>query len=297
MLKKKLQEFIDENNFKKVEVYDASNLYQCYDLITKWCQTLGLKPPRTLYAYQIFSQDYQQFEKIKNEKDNHPEAGDIVVFSKAYNGTAGHTAIATGEGKTEGKSSDWFEAFSQNDPVGSPSVLKKYLYDYVLGWLRPKREYIKIDNYYRGIDLNNLESVRVAVDTWHQVAVERLFIKKEDHERLIKEKEETIANLNQQLNALNQENTIINQEKNKLSNELKDCQSESRLQEKRYNDLKNEVEVLRMDKVKYEKDKVDWQLKEVELNKRIRFLETKIEGRRKPLKDLLVDIWLKVFKG
>lgn len=53
--------------------------------------------------------------------------------SKPGTGGAGHVAIATGVGDT-----NTFQAFSQNDPTGSPSVLKTYNYSYVLGVQRLK---------------------------------------------------------------------------------------------------------------------------------------------------------------
>lgn len=153
------------------------------------------------------------------------------------------------------------------------------------------------DNYYKGIDLNNKESVKVCVDTWHQVAVEGLFIKKEDHEKVLAEKENTIANLNQQINNLNAQNTEINQEKNRLADEVEDCNRRANSYKEQFDKVNKELEITRSDIIQLKKEKADWQMREIELNKRIKFLETKLEGRKKPLKDLIVDIWLKVAKG
>ena len=134
----KLKNFIDKWNGKFLEAYDASNLNQCYDLITAWANYIGLPAPMTLYAYQIYDTCPDGWIRKQNMSNAKPEAGDIVVWAKGYaGGVAGHTAVATGAGVAEGKDSDWFEVFSQNDPLGTPCKLKKYNFNYVRGWLRP----------------------------------------------------------------------------------------------------------------------------------------------------------------
>ena len=134
----KFDDFVAQFNGTSVEVVDASNKYQCFDLAVAWVQWLGLQNSfQHLYAYSIYSSPTeltkQNFELIENTPLAVPQEGDIVVWSKKYNGTAGHVAIATGKGDI-----NQFFAFSQNDPIGAVSQIKKYKYDNVLGWLRPR---------------------------------------------------------------------------------------------------------------------------------------------------------------
>jgi len=137
-LQNKLDKFIKKWEGKILEAYDPSNFGECYDLITAWANYIGLPAPMTLYAYQIYDQAPIGWTRKQNMSNTKPQAGDIVVWAKGYaGGVAGHTAVATGKGVAEGKDSDWFEAFSQNDPLGTPCQLKKYNFNYVRGWLRP----------------------------------------------------------------------------------------------------------------------------------------------------------------
>lgn len=145
------QEFIDKYNNQPVEVVDPTNRNQCFDLVVKYCmEVLGL--PITIfggltYAYQIWSPStkmaVENFDYIENSTTANPIEGDIVVWSHWYNFSwnfwgAGHTGVATGKGVAEGKSSDWFECFEQNDPTGTYSHLRIYNYNNVVGWLRKK---------------------------------------------------------------------------------------------------------------------------------------------------------------
>ncbi len=300
-MEKKFKDFLALYKDKFVERVDATNKNQCFDLVVAWCEWLGFpKLFPHLYAYQIYTVDTDDknkyFTKIENSSTAYPQAGDIVVWSKSYNGTAGHTAVATGNHKTEGKSTDWFEAFSQNDPIGSPCVLKTYKYTNVLGWLRPKPELIKFDNYYKGIDLSNTESVKVCVDTWYDVAVQGLYVKKEEMESKLKEKDNTIANLNQQINDLNAKNTTINDERNRLADSSQVCLSSLKEKEEQYNTLIKETDELRQEKIELRKLKANWELKEIDYQKRIKYLETRLQGFKTPMKTLIVDIWQKVVK-
>ena len=137
-MENKFKQFLSQFNNKSVEVVDPTNKNQCVDLVVAFLDFIGTaRSFNHLYAYQIYTDPTfltkENFDLIPNTPDGIPQVGDIVVFSKAYNGTAGHVVIATGEGDTV-----TFKAFSQNDPTGSPSVVKIYGFKYVLGWLRYK---------------------------------------------------------------------------------------------------------------------------------------------------------------
>lgn len=144
-MENKFKQFLSQFNNKSVEVVDASSKYQCFDLVVAWCDWLGI--PRVLphlYAYQIYTvwqgEKLNYFDRIVNTPDAVPKVGDIIVWGKTYNGTAGHTAVSTGEGGL-----NTFKAFAQNDPVGSPSVVRAYNYNNVLGWLRPRLQSFELD--------------------------------------------------------------------------------------------------------------------------------------------------------
>ena len=133
----KFEEFFNQNNNKFLEVVDPTNKYQCFDLVVGWADKLSI--PRVfkfLYAYQIYSSfgptQAQHFTRIFNGPNDIPKEGDILVWSYYYNYSAGHTAVC------QSADINRVRAFSQNDPVGKPCILRDYSYSNILGWLRPK---------------------------------------------------------------------------------------------------------------------------------------------------------------
>ena len=138
-----LQQIISQYNGKFWKVLPNTLPPQCFDLATGITDNLGVphypnnpSPFPYANAYQIYTDfgawQAQYFDRIANSPTGVPQANDLVIWSNGY-GSAGHVAVATGVGNT-----DIFQAFSQNDPFGSPCVLKTYNYNYVLGWLRCK---------------------------------------------------------------------------------------------------------------------------------------------------------------
>lgn len=125
-------QFLNEYNGKRNVGNTTQNKGECVGLVAVWVDVLGLSHIWG-HAMDLFANaDEKFFTKILNTIDALPEAGDIVVFSKKYNGTFGHTGIATKTGEQT-----TFECFQQNDPLGSNCHLKTYKYDNVIGWLRP----------------------------------------------------------------------------------------------------------------------------------------------------------------
>ena len=134
----KFTDFITKYNSRYVEVVDPNAYAQCFDLVLQWCIELGI--PKNIFpfanAYQIYTNygpnQSVYFDRIYNSPDAIPKEGDILVWGNSYNYAGGHTGIY--------KSGDiWtFTAFIQNDPFKTPSHLKTYNYNYVLGWLRPR---------------------------------------------------------------------------------------------------------------------------------------------------------------
>ena len=149
---KELIDFIDKWKGKQLQILPSSienGRGECFDTVAEWCNVLGIlhypenpSPFPYQYAYQIYfsfgTWQAQYFTRIANGLFNAPQAGDIVVFKPGYNGGPGHVVVATGNSNLWG-----FEAFSQNDPLGSNCQIKWYNYGFmqnngVYGWLHPK---------------------------------------------------------------------------------------------------------------------------------------------------------------
>jgi len=305
-MEQKLKDFINKWINKGGVGNTPQNKGQCVGLVNVWVSELGLDHIWGNAKDLWKNYNPKQFDFVLNTADAYPLAGDIVVWNEKMGGGYGHTAVATGVHKTEGKSTDWFEAFSQNDPTGSPCILKKYSYNNVIGFIRPKKELIKLNDYYLGIDLNNKESVKVCVEMWHRVVVKKEFIEKKEVENnyvlkseyqnlqnQLSQKDETIKNLNQQIKDLNAKNTLINDENRRLQDQLKDCQTKLNeidgtfsSQQKELLELTKEYNQLKLD---YENAKKDWGLKEINYQKQIKTLQTKYDATKSSIKKLLID--------
>ena len=99
--------------------------------------------------FNNFSKMYKNFDKIDvNKKGDYPRKGDVIVWSKAKNGYAGHTAVAL-YGDNTG-----FYCIEQNYDGNGSVRIHKYNYSLVLGWLRPKNQEKVKDEYNALITLN-----------------------------------------------------------------------------------------------------------------------------------------------
>ena len=137
-----------------VEVFDASSLNQCVDLVTAWCMRLKDAAGNDflpsifagmINAYEIYTNTstyvLEYFDRIAYTVTNSPpRKGDIVVWNSNMGGGFGHAGVATGTG-----SSVNFDCFQQNDDPagGNPNWTSRahsvtYPYTNVLGWLRYK---------------------------------------------------------------------------------------------------------------------------------------------------------------
>lgn len=156
------------------------------------------------------------------------------------------------------------------------------------------------EEYYKGLDLNNKESMKACVNIWYEVMIEKKWIKKEDFDKAIQEKDsfyqgelskkdQTINNLNQQINSLNAINTTLNQEKAILADKEQECLKVKQEKEEQYKKLNEELLATRDKVVELEKMKDNWQIKESDYIKQIKTLQTKYEAIKLPLKKLLID--------
>lgn len=152
-------------------------------------------------------------------------------------------------------------------------------------------------DYFLGIDLNNKESVKICVQTWKDV-VDGKYIKVEDCQKkvtdtetkfnnIIKTKDETIDNLNQQIKDLKNDKII-------LSDELKDCQKEVEANADCPNKLLNQTQIANQVTQDFETAKGNWSTKEINYQKQINTLKTRLDAFKSPTKKLLVDIWAKI---
>ncbi len=127
-------EFIAKYNGQSVD-YDGVYGAQCFDLFQFYNRDVVQAPfVSGQYAYQIWSNFPVAFYlAVANTPTNAPSLGDVVIWGANFNGGAGHVGIATGNCIDA-----ILEVLEQNDPTGSPSHIKTYNYDNVIGWIHPR---------------------------------------------------------------------------------------------------------------------------------------------------------------
>lgn len=173
-----LTEFVNKYSGKKVD-FDGFYGGQCTDLYRQYVQEVLNFPqsPGVQGAKDIWDSyltDY--YDRIPNTPEGVPQAGDIMIWGSKY-GPYGHVAIILSANTSS------FTCFSQNDPVGSLCVVKKYTaWSTLLGWLRPKQK----SSIYRGYDLNNSDSMKICVDKMVEI-MEGKYISIDEHNKIINE--------------------------------------------------------------------------------------------------------------
>ncbi len=129
-----LDNFITAYNGKKGVGNTTANKGECVGLVMVWLVDTLKQPHVWGHAMDLLKNaDRTAYDVILNTPDAVPQKGDVIVWRKGFNGTFGHTAIATGTGTTNS-----FEVFEQNNPLGAGCRLHTYSYSFVDGWLRPK---------------------------------------------------------------------------------------------------------------------------------------------------------------
>lgn len=131
-------QFIQKYKGKGVD-YDNFYGFQCVDLIRQYIKEVLNQPqPRGVIGAKDFWTNYesdpnlnQYFDKIPNTPSGVPSKGDIIIWGNTY-GSYGHIAIVNWANVNQ------FQALSQNDPLGSLTILKNYNYNHILGWFSPK---------------------------------------------------------------------------------------------------------------------------------------------------------------
>lgn len=178
-----LTDFVSKYLGKTIDL-DGAYGGQCVDLARfYWKEVCGISQPKGVTGAKDFWTNFetdsnlnQNFTKVLNTPDGVPESGDVMIWGAKY-GPYGHIAIVT-EANTK-----TFTCFSQNDPVGTPCSIKTYSnWTQILGWFHP----IKESNSYRGYDLNNTDSMKVAVDKLCDI-LDGKYISIDDHNKIINE--------------------------------------------------------------------------------------------------------------
>lgn len=259
-MEQKFKNFLAKYNNQFVEVVDPTNWAQCFDLVIKWCEKLGLPTnvfSGLLNAYQIWEPStviaMNNFIRVPNTPDAIPQTGDIIVWAKSFNGTAGHTGIATGWFSDTTK----FQCFEQNDPTGSNSHLKDYNYNSVIGWLRFKGDFGQVADDYK--------KKMMAYNVYYEYP-ERVIEDIEKYKKLETELRATIDSLEKEVNTLEKKYELLqNEMETRLAKADLDCQD------------KIKDTITRLTK--------DFELKETEFKKTISDLETELKDRPTIIKE------------
>ena len=149
--------------------------------------------------------------------------------------------------------------------------LEKYSYNNVIGFIRPKKELVKLDDYYLGIDLNNKESVKVCVQTWKDV-IDGKFIKKEEYDKVVAELDELKKN---QLSA-----EALLYEKNTLAVKLQECEKQRDIYKAEYDNATKEGGYI--EQIKYLEEAKKKQADEIsELTRQVNYWQTKYNSIKK----------------
>ena len=119
-----------------VDGYPPNQPFQCYDLANRYSIDIGYQRFGGLYASDIFGQQPQNYNWVKNTPSGIPPRGAVVVFTRVYGSGWGHVAITTGEGNTS-----YFVSLDQN--WSAPRVVAtRHDYSQVIGWGIPKNSNI-----------------------------------------------------------------------------------------------------------------------------------------------------------
>ena len=149
-------------------------------------------------------------------------------------------------------------------------------------------------DYFLGIDLNNKESIKVCVQTWKDV-IDKKYIKVEDCQikideatkplnQKIEDDGKTIINLNGQIDDLTKQNKT-------LSDDLKVCQEKADANAGCPKELFDKTQEFNQLKQNAEENKGAWTIKEINYQKQIKTIQTRLDAFKSPSKKLLVDIW------
>lgn len=169
-----LDEFINKYIGKKID-FDGYYGGQCVDLYRQYVKEVLDYPqsPGVGGAAEIWdSASPQYYDFITNTPEGIPSKGDIVIWNRRVGGGFGHVDVFVSSQDINN-----FTGFDQNWPTLDVCTLTKHNYSNVIGWLHPKENMATM---YKGLDLTNQDSMKVAVDIWDDVINRKLYIKLAD---------------------------------------------------------------------------------------------------------------------
>lgn len=176
---------------------------QCVDLYDQYCQDVIGCPIILINGASDIWENYplEYFNRVLNTPEAVPQEGDVIIWDKTTTLPFGHVSVfISGDINS-------FTSFDQNWPIGSKCHYQEHNYSGVLGWLHPKIITDTTDVNYKGYDLTNRDSMRVAVDILVKLQSGEL-IDKIKYDADIKTKEETISNLNSQIQKLEKDTSL-----------------------------------------------------------------------------------------
>lgn len=131
-----VSEFFTKYNGRGID-FDGYYGFQCMDLWQQYNKEVVGGPriaapyAKDVWAKNLYPKDF--YTKIANTPNGVPQKGDVIIWSGAANGGFGHIAVYY-DGNV------WnFRSFDQNWPTGSWCHFQPHNYNYVYGWLRPKK--------------------------------------------------------------------------------------------------------------------------------------------------------------
>lgn len=158
-----IEEFYTKYNNKTWGYPTGSYVGECLSLV-KWYikECFGIDPPpsgsNSAYGYwsNFPSPLGTLFEKVVNTPTAIPPLGSIPIWDTTVGNGSGHIDIVLEDATTT-----HFTGFDQNWN-GRQAHKQQHDYAHIVGWLQPKGA--SMATMYKGYDLNNPESMKVAVD-------------------------------------------------------------------------------------------------------------------------------------
>ncbi len=260
------KQFLDTYNGQSGVGNTNENKGQCVGLVAVYIDSLTL-PHIWGDAKDLFANaDEKFFDKVLNTLEAIPQQGDIIVWSSAFNGTVGHTGIATGTADLK-----TFEVFEQNDPLGSNSHLKTYPnYKFVIGWLKPK-----ITN--------------------QQAELDKCRVDRDNHWNELSASKETIANLNTQIQTTQQALTLEHNDNSNLKAQLTNEQDAKDVLQEQVNQFQSIQAEFNQVKTDYASDKIKWNTQFTKDNQTIAQLENS-SYKTLPTGELIKIVLARIFR-
>jgi hypothetical protein len=280
-------DFIVKWNTKGID-FDGVYGEQCMDLMHQYVvEVCGLTDGRILAApaakdvYINFPTilGNEHFDRIENTPTGVPQKGDIMFWGTAI-GQYGHVAIfESGDANT-------FKSFDQNWNAHKYCETVTHSYNGVLGWLRFKSA-AGGPNMYKGYDLSNAESMKVAVDILVRVQSGDL-VNKTD---LDKQKQLT-DNLNQQINDRNNDIVQLNAQITTLNAQVE----ELTIQNTSLSEQAKKVPGLEAQNTELIEQKTKWSETEKTYNRQVAQLKSDlVEAKKNAFNTCVKNFWNKLF--